>query len=45
MSYSGSDNTGGAWRNNGGVPPHAVMGLLAAAGASLMWGTMYVPYR
>ena len=29
----------------GGVPPHAVMGLLAAAGASLMWGTMYVPYR
>src|SRR5277367_6679294 len=28
-----------------GVPPHAVMGLLAAAGASLMWGTMYVPYR
>ena len=25
--------------------PHAVQGLLAAAGASLMWGTMYVPYR
>jgi glucose uptake protein GlcU len=25
--------------------PHAVRGLLAAAGASLMWGTMYVPYR
>jgi glucose uptake protein GlcU len=24
---------------------HAVRGLLAAAGASLMWGTMYVPYR
>jgi glucose uptake protein GlcU len=25
--------------------PHAVQGLLAAGGASLMWGTMYVPYR
>lgn len=25
--------------------PHAVHGLLAAGGASLMWGTMYVPYR
>ena len=25
--------------------PHAMRGLLAAAGASLMWGTMYVPYR
>jgi glucose uptake protein GlcU len=25
--------------------PHAIRGLLAAAGASLMWGTMYVPYR
>ena len=25
--------------------PHAARGLLAAAGASLMWGTMYVPYR
>jgi uncharacterized RDD family membrane protein YckC len=23
MSYSGSDNTSGAWRNDGGVPPHA----------------------
>jgi glucose uptake protein GlcU len=29
----------------GGPPAHAVQGLLAAAGASLMWGTMYVPYR
>lgn len=28
-----------------GAAPHAVQGLLAAAGASLMWGTMYVPYR
>jgi glucose uptake protein GlcU len=25
--------------------PHALRGLIAAAGASLMWGTMYVPYR
>lgn len=24
---------------------HALGGILAAAGASLMWGTMYVPYR
>jgi len=24
---------------------HAVNGILAAAGASLLWGTMYVPYR
>jgi uncharacterized RDD family membrane protein YckC len=23
MSYSGSANTGGAWRSDGGVPPHA----------------------
>src|SRR6202522_4489433 len=29
----------------GGASPHAFRGLLAAAGASLMWGTMYVPYR
>jgi glucose uptake protein GlcU len=28
-----------------GPAPHAVQGLIAAAGASLMWGTMYVPYR
>ena len=32
--------------HGGGTPaPHAVRGLIAAAGASLMWGTMYVPYR
>ncbi len=24
---------------------HALAGILAAAGASLLWGTMYVPYR
>ena len=23
MSYSGSGNTGGAWRSEGGIPPHA----------------------
>jgi glucose uptake protein GlcU len=28
-----------------GVAPHAARGLVAAVGASLMWGTMYVPYR
>jgi glucose uptake protein GlcU len=25
--------------------PHTAHGLIAAGGASLMWGTMYVPYR
>ena len=30
---------------SGGSSPHAVRGLIAAAGASLLWGTMYVPYR
>src|ERR1700742_1325126 len=29
----------------GNVASHAARGLLAAGGASLMWGTMYVPYR
>ena len=28
-----------------GSSPRAVQGLIAAIGASLMWGTMYVPYR
>jgi glucose uptake protein GlcU len=28
-----------------GTSPRAVQGLIAAIGASLMWGTMYVPYR
>jgi drug/metabolite transporter (DMT)-like permease len=27
------------------VSAHAVQGVVAALGASLMWGTMYVPYR
>ena len=31
--------------HDGGASPHAARGLAAAAGASLMWGTMYVPYR
>ncbi len=32
--------------HNTAIPPgHAARGLLAAAGASLMWGTMYIPYR
>src|SRR5271163_1684785 len=32
---------------HGGGPAtqHGVRGIVAAAGASLMWGTMYVPYR
>ncbi len=30
---------------NAAAAPHAAQGLLAAGGASLMWGTMYVPYR
>lgn len=30
---------------SGAPAPHAVRGLIAAAGASLLWGTMYVPYR
>jgi drug/metabolite transporter (DMT)-like permease len=30
---------------HGGAAPNAARGLMAAAGASLMWGTMYVPYR
>lgn len=27
------------------VSRHAIHGIVAAAGASLLWGTMYVPYR
>jgi glucose uptake protein GlcU len=30
---------------SGAHPEHAVAGILAACGASLLWGTMYVPYR
>ena len=31
--------------HDGGVGKHAVRGICAAMGASLLWGTMYVPYR
>ncbi len=31
--------------NGGSHSAHAVGGILAATGASLMWGTMYIPYR
>jgi glucose uptake protein GlcU len=31
--------------SDGAHASHAVSGILAAVGASLMWGTMYVPYR
>jgi drug/metabolite transporter (DMT)-like permease len=31
--------------DGGTTTKHAVSGILAALGASLMWGTMYVPYR
>jgi glucose uptake protein GlcU len=32
-------------QGSGAHPTHAVAGILAALGASLLWGTMYVPYR
>ena len=28
-----------------GNPKHATLGILAALGAGLLWGTMYIPYR
>lgn len=31
--------------HGGNAPAHAMKGIIAAAGASVMWGTMYVPYR
>ncbi len=31
--------------HGGAMGQHAVRGITAALGASLMWGTMYVPYR
>src|ERR1700734_1997315 len=31
--------------HGGAMGQHAVRGIVAALGASLMWGTMYVPYR
>jgi glucose uptake protein GlcU len=32
-------------QSSGSHASHAVGGILAAAGASLLWGTMYIPYR
>jgi glucose uptake protein GlcU len=32
-------------QGSGAHAAHAVNGILAAAGASLLWGTMYIPYR
>jgi glucose uptake protein GlcU len=31
--------------HDGGMGQHAARGICAAMGASLLWGTMYVPYR
>jgi drug/metabolite transporter (DMT)-like permease len=31
--------------HSGGGPKNATLGVLAALGAGLMWGTMYIPYR
>jgi glucose uptake protein GlcU len=31
--------------HGGAIGQHAFRGIIAALGASLMWGTMYVPYR
>ncbi|HEX8984631.1 MAG TPA: GRP family sugar transporter [Bryobacteraceae bacterium] len=30
---------------SGGAPHSATLGILAALGAGLLWGTMYIPYR
>ncbi|HEV2444356.1 MAG TPA: EamA family transporter [Candidatus Sulfopaludibacter sp.] len=32
-------------RHSSGPPRAATLGILAALGAGLMWGTMYIPYR
>lgn len=31
--------------SSGSHANHALMGIIAAAGASLLWGSMYIPYR
>lgn len=31
--------------HSAGAPQRATMGILAALGAGLLWGTMYIPYR
>jgi drug/metabolite transporter (DMT)-like permease len=32
-------------QHSGGGPKNATLGVLAALGAGLLWGTMYIPYR
>ena len=32
-------------QHSGGAPQRATLGILAALGAGLLWGTMYIPYR
>ena len=32
-------------QHSGGDPKNATLGVLAALGAGLLWGTMYIPYR
>src|SRR5512139_3795803 len=32
-------------QHSAGASRHATMGILAALGAGLLWGTMYIPYR
>ncbi len=32
-------------QGGGASTPHAIKGIVAALGASILWGTMYVPYR
>jgi len=38
LAYATSQHTAGS-------PQHSASGILAALGAGLLWGTMYVPYR
>ncbi len=32
-------------RHSGAAPQRAALGILAALGAGMLWGTMYIPYR
>jgi drug/metabolite transporter (DMT)-like permease len=43
LGFSSMTITGNS--GTGATSHHAVQGIIAAIGASLMWGTMYVPYR
>jgi drug/metabolite transporter (DMT)-like permease len=45
LGFSLLHDSGATGTAGGSAHPHAVAGILAALGASLMWGTMYVPYR